>query len=92
MEARAEQGVDDDVGALELLAGLTPCLGEEAQRNPAVAAVRTFAADGGDPAGVGVAPQDRVGDRSARPLHHRLDVVALLGGAHLVRRVERRQH
>ena len=92
MEARAEQRVDDDVGAVELLAGLAPCLGENAQRDSAVAAVRTLPADRGDAAGVGISPQHRLRDGTARSFHHRLDVVALLGGAHLVRRVERPQH
>src|SRR5207249_9236977 len=33
-----------------------------------------------------------VGDGATRPFHHRVHVVALLGGAHLVRRVERLEH
>jgi hypothetical protein len=38
---------------------------------------------------VRIAAKDGIGDRSAGPFHERVDIVALLGGAHLVRRVER---
>jgi hypothetical protein len=58
----------------------------------AVAAVRALTADRRDPLRVRVPAQHGVGDARARSFHHRLDVVALLGGAHLVRRVERREH
>src|SRR5207253_3946765 len=42
-----------------------------------------------DPAGVWIAAQNSLGDGTSRALHHRVNVVALLGGSHLVRRVER---
>src|SRR5439155_11307110 len=66
--------------------------GEETQCDPSVTAVRTLPAHRRDPPGVGITPQDRVGHGPSRLFHHRVDVMALLGGAHLGRRVERRQH
>src|SRR5439155_26744925 len=88
-----EQGVDDEVGPVnQLFARLTTCIPQDAKRDSPVAAVRSPAANGSDAARLGIAAQNGVGDRAARPFHQRLDVVALLGGAHLLRRVERLEH
>ena len=93
VEPGPEQGVDDDVGiAVELFGRLTPRFREHAQRDPPVAAVCALAAHRCDPARVGIAAKDGVCNGTARAFHHFLDVVALLGGAHLVRRVERLEH
>ncbi len=54
-----------------------------------VAAVRAAAGMDRDPARVGKAAHELLRDRRSRALHHRVDVVARLGGAHLLGRVER---
>src|SRR5262249_9006181 len=91
-EAGPERGVDDHVRALEPLARLQARLGEHLKRDAPVAPVRALAAHGRDAPRVREAVQHCVRNPTTRPFHHGLDVMALLGGAHLARRVERREH
>ena len=98
-EPRAEERIDDHVGLLDGrgLDGVATRLPEDARRDPPVAAVRARSADDGEPAGVGKRVERLARDRGSGALHQlcrrlREAGIALLGSAHLRRRVERLEH
>ena len=62
---------------------------EDVHGDPPIAAVRTAAADRDEPPSLREPPHRCLGHGPTGPRHQLVDVVAGLGGAHLVRRVER---
>src|SRR5206468_1884350 len=88
VEARSEDRIDHDVRFRQRRAHLDDLGAELRGRDPAVAAVRAFAADRDD-ARARVVAGDDFGDGAAGTFHHRGDVVARLRRLHLVRGVER---
>ena len=80
-QPRAEQRVDHELrSVIDELASLRA---EDLRRDLPVAAIRPLAGVEHDAPRIGKAPQSLVGDRTAGALHHRVDVVALLGRLHL---------
>ena len=69
-----------------------PAVAQDVDRDPPVAPVRAAAADGHEAPRLGEAPHRLLRDRAPRPGHQLVDVVAGLGRAHLVGRVERLKH
>ena len=99
LEAGAEERVDDHVGLLD--SGRLDCVetlvAQNSRRDPAVASVRTAAADDGDPVRVGEELQHLASDCGAGPLHQlrrglRVAGIPLLGRSHLGGRVEGLKH